>query len=105
LRAPVVPLYPRDNAGLPPNTPARFAWKPVVGAAGYLLHIWMVQQSGSTAVSATTPLSLSTFVFGKAGYTWKTAGYLPGTYDYALLPMDRKGNALAPWSKAVQITI
>jgi hypothetical protein len=101
----VTPLYPTGKAGLPRNKPVQFAWKPFKGAANYLLHLWLVKQVGSTVIGPTTPVTLSVLVHGKTAYMWNVRGVLPGTYSYSLLPEDAYGNALTPWSPAVQNTI
>jgi hypothetical protein len=101
----VVPLSPLGDAHITPNTAVRFAWKPFAGAQGYLLHIWIVRQTGSVALTATTAATLSTLVFGQASYSWNDRGFLAGTYAYALLPLDANGNALATWSPASQFTL
>jgi hypothetical protein len=98
-------LYPTGNAGLPPNSPVRFAWKPFANAHNYLLHIWIVKQSGSVPITPTTRVTLSTLVYGKTTYTWNDRNFPAGTYAYAVLPLDADGNALAPWSPAAQMNI
>ena len=101
----MAPIYPTGNAGLPPDTPLRFAWKPFTGATNYLMHIWLVKQTGSVVITPTTPITLSTIVFGHTTFIWKNHGFLPGAYEYSLLPEDSYGNVLAPWSPAVQINL
>jgi len=82
-----------------------FGWQSFPGAANYAFHIWMVSQSGSATISGSTPLTFAATVHSKTSYTWDDHGFLPGTYQYALLPLDAKGKALAGWSAPVQITV
>ncbi len=99
------PLYPTGGAGLPLGVPVRVAWQPFPHATSYLFHVWMVKQDGSKTITPATPLTLSTLVYNKTIYTWNTRGFLPGTYQYSLLPLDSHGNALFPWSPSVEIHI
>jgi len=101
----VVPCFPTGNAGEPANSRVRFGWQPFPGAANYAFHIWMISQSGTVAITPSTPVTLSTLVYHKTTYMWDDHGFLPGTYQYALLPLDATGKALAGWGTPVQITI
>jgi hypothetical protein len=101
----VVPVYPTGAIAIPPGIPVRFAWRPFPGAANYLLHIWLVHQAGRTPITARTRIDLAALVLGRTGYVWREGGFLPGTYEYALLPLDRLGNALAGWSAPIALTI
>jgi hypothetical protein len=101
----VAPIYPTGAIAIPPGIPVRFAWRRFPGAANYLLHIWLVHQAGRTPITARTRVDLATLVLGKTGYVWHQGGFLPGTYQYSLLPLDRLGNALAGWSAPISLTI
>jgi len=65
----------------------------------------MVKQSGHTAITPTTPVSLSHLVFAHTSYTWNDHGFLPGTYQYDLMPVDQYGNALAGATPPIRFTI
>jgi hypothetical protein len=101
----VIPSYPATNAIIPANTSVVFLWHGFPGAAAYLLHVWMVKQSGKTTLTVTSRVSLSTLVVGHTSYTWDDKGFLPGTYQYDLMPLDRYGNALAGKSGPIQFTV
>lgn len=101
----IVALYPTGNAGVPPDTKVRFAWKAFPHAMHYAFHIWMVKQAGSVTIKSTTPVVFSTLVFDKTAYLWNNQGFLPGVYQYSLLPLNANGDALAPWCSPIQINI
>jgi hypothetical protein len=65
----------------------------------------MVSQSGSATITKYTPVTFSTLVYHMTSYTWDDHGFLPGTYQYTLLPLDARGKALAGWSTSVQIAL
>jgi len=101
----VAPTYPLPNTVIPTNTSVVFLWHGFPGASAYLLHVWLVKQSGTTAIGPTTHVFLSQLIFGHTSYTWDDRGFLPGTYQYDLLPLDRYGNALAGRSPSIQFTV
>ena len=101
----VIVRYPVGGAGVAAGTKVPFAWQPFAHAASYVLQLWLVQQMGTTPISANTPLTLSTLVYHKISYVWDTTGFLPGVYQYDLIPLDADGNALAPRSNPQQITL
>lgn len=100
-----MPLYPIGNTGVPADSKVLFAWKPYTGAVNYTFHIWLVKQSGTVALTPATPNTASTTIFRKTSYTWTNHGFLAGTYQYALMPLDANGNTLAGWSRPAQIQI
>jgi hypothetical protein len=101
----VVVRYPVGGAGVAAGTKVPFAWEPFAHASSYVLQLWLVQQTGTTPLSASTPVTLSSLVFHKTSYTWDTTGFLPGVYQYDLIPLDASGNALASRSNQQQITL
>lgn len=101
----VLVLYPTSGAVTPAQASTVFLWHGFPGAAAYLLHIWLVKQSGTTVIGPATRVFLSQLVFGHTSYTWNDRGFLPGTYQYDLLPLDRYGNALAGRSPSIQFTL
>lgn len=105
LSTQVVPRYPTSNAGVPANSSVLFGWQTFPRATNYALHIWLVGLSGATALKPTTPFSFSASVYHKTSYTWNDHGFLPGTYQYSLLPLDDQGHNLASWSAPTQIVI
>ena len=101
----VAASYPSPNTVVPTNTSVVFLWHGFPQTTAYLLHIWLVKQSGTTAIGPTTRVFLSQLIFGHTSYTWDDKGFLPGAYQYDLLPLDRYGNALAGRSPAIQFTV
>jgi hypothetical protein len=101
----VKPLYPIRNTGVPAGSRVLFGWQPFPGAANYIFHIWLVKSSGNQPFTPATPASLSVTIHGKTTYTWDDHGFLPGIYQYDLLPLDSKGTSLAAWSNLQQITL
>lgn len=101
----VTPTYPSPNTVIPTNTSVVFLWHGFPGASAYLLHIWLVKQSGTTAITSNTRVFLSRLIFGHTSYTWDDRGFLPGIYQYDLLPLDHYGNALAGRNPAIQFTV
>jgi len=111
-KAPVAPTgpqvlvrYPVGGAGVAAGTKVPFAWQPFARASSYVLQLWLVQQTGTTPINASTPVTLSTLVFQNTSYVWDTTGFLPGVYQYDLIPLDAAGNALAPRNNPQQITL
>ena len=101
----VIVRYPVGGAGVAAGTKVPFAWQAFPRATSYVLQLWLVQQTGTTPITATTSVTLSTLVFGKTSYLWDTTGFLPGVYQYDLIPIDARGNALAPRNNPQQITL
>lgn len=101
----VIPRYPTGNAAVAAESEVPFAWQPFPGTANYAFHIWMVSQSGSATITGSTPLTFAATIHDKTSYIWDDHSFLPGTYQYALLPLDAKGKALARWSAPTQITV
>jgi hypothetical protein len=101
----VVVRYPTGGAGVAAGSKVPFAWEAFPDAVSYVLQIWLVKQAGTTAITARTPVVLSTLVFQKTTYVWDDRGFLPGDYQYDLIPLDAEGNALAPRSSPQQITV
>ena len=101
----VTPIYPTGGAGIPPGESVAFAWKPLVRANAYLLHIWIVNPAGTQSIKATSLVTLSTLVYNKTTYRWNTKGYLPGTYDYSLLALDSTGHPVGVWCSPVTVNL
>jgi hypothetical protein len=101
----VIVRYPVGGAGVAAGTKVPFAWQPFARASSYVLQLWLVQQTGTTPISASTPVTLSTLVYQKINYIWDTTGFLPGVYQFDLIPLNTQGNALAPRSNPQQITL
>jgi len=101
----VVSRFPTGNAGEPANSKVLFGWQPFPRAVNYAFHVWLISQNGSAAITKYTPVTYSTLVYHTTSYTWDDHGFLPGTYQYALLPLDARGKALAGWGTPVQITL
>ncbi len=101
----VVSRYPAANAGVPANSKVLVGWQPFPGASNYLFHVWVVNTDASATITAKTPLAFSATAYHSTKYTWDDTGFPIGTYQYALLPLDAKGKALAGWSAPTQITI
>ena len=78
---------------------------PIPGAAASLLHSCRVRQAGTAPITAHTRIDLTALVLNKTTYVWHDHAFLPGTYQYAPLPLDRLGKALAPWSAPIALTI
>jgi hypothetical protein len=101
----VIVRYPVGGAGVAAGTKVPFAWQPFAHASSYILQLWLVQQTSNTPINASTPVTLSTLVYHQTSYTWDTTGFLPGVYQYDLIPLDADGNALAPRNNQQQITL
>ncbi len=101
----VVSRYPTANAGVPANSKVLVGWNAFPGATNYLFHVWVVNTDASATITAKTPLAFSATAYHSTRYTWDDTGFPTGTYQYALLPLDAKGKALAGWSAPTQITI
>lgn len=101
----VIPRYPTNGAGVAANSKVLFGWQPFPHATSYAFHIWLVGLSGSASLTSSTPFSFSASIYHKTSYTWDDHGFLPGTYQYSLLPLDDQGHNLAGWSTPTQITI
>jgi len=101
----VVSRYPAANAGVPANSKVLVGWNAFPGATNYLFHVWVVNTDASATITAKTPLAFSATVYHSTKYTWDDTGFPTGTYQYALLPLDARGKALAGWSAPTQITI
>jgi len=101
----VVSRYPAANAGVPANSKVLVGWQPFPGASNYLFHVWVVNTDASATITAKTPLAFSATAYHSTKYTWDDTGFPTGAYQYALLPLDAKGKALAGWSAPTQITI
>jgi hypothetical protein len=101
----VVSRYPAANAGVPANSKVLVGWQPFLGATNYLFHVWVVNTDASATITAKTPLAFSATAYHSTKYTWDDTGFPTGAYQYALLPLDAKGKALAGWSAPTQITI
>jgi hypothetical protein len=101
----VTPIYPTGGAGIPPGEGVAFAWKPLVNANAYLLHIWIVNPAGTQSIKATSLVTLSTLVYNKTTYRWNTKGYLPGTYDYSLLALNSTGHPVGVWCPPVAVNL
>ncbi len=101
----VVSRYPAVNAGVPANSKVLVGWQPFPGATNYLFHVWVVNMDASATITAKTPLAFSATAYHSTKYTWDDTGFPTGAYQYALLPLDAKGKALAGWSAPMQITI
>jgi hypothetical protein len=97
--------YPVGGAGVAAGTKVPFAWEPFARASSYVLQLWLIQQTGTTPINASTPVTLSTLLYHKTTYIWDTTDFLPGVYQYDLIPLDAHGNALAPRSNQQQITL
>jgi len=101
----VVPRYPTTGSAVAPESSVPFAWQAFPGATNYLFHIWLVNQSSSIALSKYSQVTFSTLVYHKTSYTWNNHGFLPGVYQYQVLPLDTTGKALASFRTPVQITV
>ncbi len=101
----VVSRYPTANAGVPANSKVLVGWQPFPGATNYLFHVWVVNTDASATITAKTPLAFSATAYHSTRYTWDDTGFPTGAYQYALLPLDAHGKALAGWSAPTQITI
>ncbi len=101
----VVARYPTNNAGVPANSKVLIGWNSYPGAVNYLFHVWVVSTDPSAIITAKTPLAYSATVYRSTKYTWDDSGFPTGTYQYALLPLNAKGKALAAWSTPTQVTI
>lgn len=101
----VLPRYPTNGAGVSGNSKVLFGWQSFPHATSYAFHIWLVGLSGSASLTSTTPFSFSASIYHKMSYTWDDHGFLPGTYQYSLLPLDDQGHNLAGWSTPTQIII
>lgn len=101
----VMPIAPTAGVPVAAGSKVVFLWKPFRGAANYALHIWLVKQAGTVTVGPGIPTEFSTTIYGRTDYGWNDQRFLPGSYQYSLLPLDRHGNPLAGWSKAVQFQV
>jgi len=101
----VVSRYPAANAGVPANSKVLVGWNAFPGATNYLFHVWVINTDASATITAKTPLAFSATAYHSTKYTWDDTGFPTGAYQYALLPLDAKGKALAGWSAPTQITI
>ena len=104
-QAGVVALYPTGNAGLPLNSVVRFAWKPYSGAVNYVFRLWLVKQSGIVRNDPQSHLNVTKVLYNSTAFAWNDQGFLPGVYQYDILPIDSMGNALAAWSAPVTINL
>lgn len=100
-----MPRFPTPNAGVSADSKVLFGWQLFPRATNYAIHIWLVGLSGSTALKPTTPVFFAASIYHNTSYTWNDHGFLPGTYQYALLPLDDQGHNLAGWSAPTQFTI
>lgn len=101
----VVARYPANNAGVASDSKVLFGWDSFPGASNYLFHIWILQRDSSSNITAHTPLTFAATVYHSTTYIWNDVGFPTGTYQYALLPLDARGNVLAAWSKPTTIMI
>ena len=90
---------------MPANSKVLVGWNAFPGATSYLFHVWVVGADASATITAKTPLTFATTVYRSTKYTWDDTGFPTGTYQYALLPLDAKGKALAGWGAPTPITI
>ena len=104
LSTTVVSRYPTVGAGVPANSKVLVGWQSFPSASNYLFHVWVTSTDASVTLTAKTPLAFSATVYHSISYTWDDTGFPTGTYQYALLPLDAKGKALAGWSAPTQIT-
>ncbi len=95
-----IPLYPFTKAVLPAGGTVSFVWDKFSGAAGYILSVRLVKQSGHTRIRANSRVSFSVLVYGQLSYAWDDRQFLPGDYQCELVPIDEYGNALAPGDSA-----
>jgi len=102
---PVTGVSPAANAVIPRATPITFRWKRSAGASIYMLSISLVKQSTNKALTPASKVTVTKLVFSGTTSTWNPAGFLPGIYQYTILPLDRYGAALASGSLAVQFTL
>lgn len=101
----VIVRYPTGGAGVAAESKVLFAWQPFSHALNYVLQIWLLRQTGSTVINNTTTVTMTTLIYHATTYTWDNHGFLPGVYQYDLIPLDANGNALAARSNPQQITL
>jgi len=101
----VIVRYPTGGAGVAANSKVLVAWQPFPHALNYVLQLWLVRQDGGTVVNNKSLVTMTTLIYHSTTYSWDNHGFLPGVYQYDLIPLDANGNALAPRSNPQQITL
>jgi hypothetical protein len=101
----VIVRYPTGGAGVAADSKVLFAWQPFPHALNYVLQIWLIRPSGSTMITNRSLVTMTTLIYHATAYTWDNHGFLPGVYQYDLIPLDANGNALAARSNPQQITL
>lgn len=82
-----------------------FRWHPFRNSSGYLLRVWLARPIGDGRIPRGTPLTFSATIYGASSYSWQDRGFIPGVYDYDLLPLTASGSHLVDWSPANEFRI
>lgn len=105
LQTHVQAISPNVSRAVPSNRAILFQWQSFRGATAYQLHAWLVHPLGNSSIQQGTPTTFAVTVYGKATYVWQDRSFLPGLYQYELLPVNRNGYALADWSRPTEFKI